>query len=340
MALLDVLDLELTPQLVTVAAPSQILNLHGCQTLAISISVDVPPADQTFNSGESEITTLTFPTKAGSTGGDYFVVYDTAGNGWAAALNKSGSDPAPTGAIWTALSAGRKVNVDISSATTGAQVEALVETAFDALTSNPFTTVAATADMAVTCTIRGNTTNFGVHSADDGGAGSITGVTTNQGVASDVNVTSNVISISAHGYLTGQEITVTSTGTLPAPLVVATPYYVILVTSGSLKLATTLENAEAGTPIDLTTQGSDGAVVTVDVDQIADGSVKLQKSLGADLEDDYVWFDEGSPVVISADGSIYIEKVDPTGAYYRLYYGLSSGQMTVTGRVLGKGMVS
>lgn len=330
-----------TPQLVTEDSRSQIFNVEGCDVIAFQITVDVPPDDQTFNSGRSEVSTVTFPAKASATAGDYFVVYDSAGLGWAAALNVAGTDPAPTGAVWTSIANGRKVNVDISGATTGADVEALVETAFDALVSNPFTTVAASADMAVTCTIRANTTNAAVHNANDSGAGSIVVVTTTAGINSNVDISSDEVTIVDHGYLTGQAVTLTSTGTLPAPLTTSTTYYLIKVGDNVIQFAASLQDAQDEVPIDLVDQGSSAAVNTVDVEQLSGGTVKLQKSLGGDpegqAEADWLWFDEGNAVNITADGGAYFEKVQPSGRYYSLLYTVTDGQMNVTGLALGKG---
>lgn len=130
----------------------------------------------------AEVQTLTFPAKAGATAGDYFVVTDTAGNTWAAALNVSGADPAPTGAIWTAVNAARKVNVDISACTDAASVAAAVEAAFDALTG--VTAVITTDDTAANGTMTFTAVTAGPNmaapqfkNADDSGAGSITGTT-------------------------------------------------------------------------------------------------------------------------------------------------------------------
>lgn len=68
------------------------------------------------------------------------------------------------------------------------------------------------------------------------------------------------LSISNANFATGVPITVTTTGTLPAPLVAGTTYYVIRIgiatlNPGTIKLATTYANAIAGTAIDLTTNG-------------------------------------------------------------------------------------
>jgi hypothetical protein len=68
------------------------------------------------------------------------------------------------------------------------------------------------------------------------------------------------LSISNANFATGVPITVSTTGTLPAPLVAGTTYYVIRVGTastnpGTIKLATSYLNAIAGTAIDLTTNG-------------------------------------------------------------------------------------
>lgn len=68
------------------------------------------------------------------------------------------------------------------------------------------------------------------------------------------------LSVSNANFATGVPITVSTTGTLPNPLVTATTYYVIRVGSsstnpGTIKLATTYANAIANIPIDITTNG-------------------------------------------------------------------------------------
>ena len=68
------------------------------------------------------------------------------------------------------------------------------------------------------------------------------------------------LSISNANFATGVPITVSTTGTLPSPLVAGTTYYVIRVGAastnpGTIKLATSYSNAIAGTAIDLTTNG-------------------------------------------------------------------------------------
>ena len=55
---------------------------------------------------------------------------------------------------------------------------------------------------------------------------------------------------------TGQLVFLTSAGTLPAGLFAATPYYVIPLSGSTGKLASSLANAVAGTPVTFTDNGS------------------------------------------------------------------------------------
>ena len=56
--------------------------------------------------------------------------------------------------------------------------------------------------------------------------------------------------------LTGTRVRLTTTTTLPAPLATATDYYLIKMTDGTFKLATSYANAIAGTAINITTTGT------------------------------------------------------------------------------------
>lgn len=76
------------------------------------------------------------------------------------------------------------------------------------------------------------------------------------------------LSISNANFATGVPVTVSTTGTLPAPLVAGTTYYVIRIGSsttnpGTIKLATTYANAIANVPIDITLAGAPTNTVLV-----------------------------------------------------------------------------
>lgn len=70
----------------------------------------------------------------------------------------------------------------------------------------------------------------------------------------DVDVVANTITLTAHGYVTGLKIALSGTN-LPAGLS-ATNYWAIVVNANTIKVATSLANAVAGTPVDITTQGT------------------------------------------------------------------------------------
>jgi hypothetical protein len=79
-----------------------------------------------------------------------------------------------------------------------------------------------------------------------------------------VDTTDNEFDIASHAYLNGDgPVRVTSSGTMPGGLDSSTDYYIILVSSGAIALATTRDNALAGTKIDLTSAGS-GTITIAD----------------------------------------------------------------------------
>ena len=305
------------------------------QGLGITLVVDVDtPAAVTFDSGKSEVSTATFANKAGTTAGDYIVIYDTAGLGWAVAADMDGNDDEPTGAVWTSIAAARKAQVDLTATTDAASVAAAFEIAFDALTAVPFATddTAADGTMIFTVTLRGNTTNAAVYNADDSGDGSIAVVTTTAGVSSEVDVTANTLTIPSHGLTTGLKGQLTTTGTLPTGLSLATDYFVIKVDADTIKLATTLVLAQAGTAIDITSQGTDAAVNTYTPTSIAGATYKVQVSL-----DGVNWVDLASATSITADTTVLVEKVAPPYDYIRTVFAITAGRMSVVQNVIVKG---
>lgn len=71
-------------------------------------------------------------------------------------------------------------------------------------------------------------------------------------VDADVNTSTDEISETGHGFNTGDVIQLTSTGTLPDGLSLATDYYVIRVDADTIKLASSALNAENGSAVDIT----------------------------------------------------------------------------------------
>jgi hypothetical protein len=72
----------------------------------------------------------------------------------------------------------------------------------------------------------------------------------------NVNVNNNAVAIASHGLSTGDLVQVSSDGVLSGGLSANTYYYAIASDSDHVKFATSLANANAGTAIDITSQGS------------------------------------------------------------------------------------
>lgn len=70
-----------------------------------------------------------------------------------------------------------------------------------------------------------------------------------------------VVTLSAHGLVTGDKVYLTTTGALPTGLTASTTYYVIWVSSSTFNLATSYANAVAGTKI--ATSGSQSGTHTL-----------------------------------------------------------------------------
>jgi hypothetical protein len=67
-----------------------------------------------------------------------------------------------------------------------------------------------------------------------------------------VDATANTITVTNHRMLTGAKLTYTANGTVLGGLTNATAYYAIVVDANTLKVASSLANAQAGTAIDFT----------------------------------------------------------------------------------------
>lgn len=83
-------------------------------------------------------------------------------------------------------------------------------------------------------------------------------------LAGAVDTGTDQITVTSNDSLkTGTAVVLTTTGSLPGGLSLATTYYVIYVSSTVIKLATSLANAIAGTAINITSQGSGTHTATV-----------------------------------------------------------------------------
>lgn len=317
----------------TTSAEANISQSPGFAVSAV-YTVDTPTA-KTFVAGVAEVGTITFETLANTDAGDYVVLYAQDGTAYAIAADVTGTDPAPTGAVYTAISAAQKALVDLSAETTAAEVAAAFVTAFNALAGfSAKITLVDNADGTVTytCATRGVSTNSVTKDATDATAGSIVAAVTTQGIDSTVSTTAETITIASHGLTTGLKGQLTSSGTLPAGLSTATDYFVIVVDANTIQLATSLANALVGTAINITNQGTSAATHTFTATALAGCSVKLQSSC-----DGLNWFDiSGESANITATGSTLFEVTD---AYYhrvRAVFIMTAGRVVLSLRLNAK----
>jgi len=164
-----------------------------------------------------------------------------SGFGFSTTTQGSALGAEPTGAIWAAIPAANKGLVDISAGTTAAQTAAAAELVVDALTG--FSAVIATDDTAADGTMTfthatvGAFTNPVPKDEDDSGAGSITTAATTPGVDEDVDIATEYLTVTAHGFLEGLCVRGTTTGTLPAGLALTTDYFVHIIDANTIQLS-------------------------------------------------------------------------------------------------------
>lgn len=143
-------------------------------------------------------------------------------------------------------------------------------------------------------------------------------------VDGDVDTTENTITKTSHGFVSGLKVAATSDGTLPGGLS-TTNYYVIVVSSSVIKLATSLANAVAGTAVDITSAAGGG---THTLTPAALGSVVVK----AQASNDGTNFADlsGVTVTISAAGTTLWNVVDPFYRYLRILHTPSAGALNLT----------
>lgn len=213
---------------------------------------------------------------------DYYVWYD---------VDSGATDPA--------VASRTGIEVDISagdSAATVATNTVTAITAFDFGTDPGFTAATVSDLLTITNIQNGNVTNASTPSNTTGftitvlQAGTWTDIGTSDVTAafiefevpgvtysprtfeadgtSIVNITTDTITVSGHGYSTRDAILLeseNSTSTLPTGLSENTLYYVIKTDVDNFQLSTSPENATVGTVVDITATGSDTVTIKTNV---------------------------------------------------------------------------
>lgn len=147
-----------------------------------------------------------------------------------------------------------------------------------------------------------------------------------------VNTTADTITINSHGLVTGSVFQIATSGGLPAPLVVLTNYYVIKVDANTIQVADTLGHALAGTPINLTTQGTGNDTITATA--LANAKVILQGS-----PDNSYWFNVAGGEIDFVSGGANPPPYEYTFCEYdwvRVVFSLDSGVLSVQADIEAK----
>ncbi len=282
------------------------VTLKGCERYSAQIVADVnTPSPQTFDSGVAAsliVQDLTYLADLRGTAGNLITIAYTAGG-------TAGAE------VVTVVGSAISVSIDVTAITGSSATQ--VKAAVDA-------SVPASALISVSITGSGATVQAAAAATPLAG-----------GVASEVDTSTELVSIPAHGFVTGVKVRLTTTGTLPAGVTTGVDYFTIAASASTLGFASSLLNAQAGTLINLTDQGSSAAVNTVTATSIAGGSVKLQES--NDDVNPTNWNDRGTATNITVDANIILENTAVTANWMRLVYTLTAGAVTAVSTIVTKG---
>lgn len=139
------------------------------------------------------------------------------------------------------------------------------------------------------------------------------------------------INLASHGYVTGLLGTLTSTGGLPSDFPTANTYYIIALSANTIQLATSLANAIAGTPVDITVKDGTGNH-SFKPTALAGLGVHLEASI-----DGALWFPMASTTLTSA-GQTLMSYTGVSYNYLRVNSTLASGQIKATIKVRSLGL--
>lgn len=133
-------------------------------------------------------------------------------------------------------------------------------------------------------------------------------------VDADVNVGTDTISITAHGFATGDSVRLTTSGTLPAPLAIDTDYFIIRTNANSFQLAASLSEAFAGTNITITSAAG-GGTHTIDTFANLPGTPQLREKVAFTLEKNIVPLGLVKLSILDRSGRFLVQAADITWTY-------------------------
>ncbi len=179
--------------------------------------------------------------------GEYFTFSSPSTNYYAwFDIDNTGTDPAP---------GGTGIEIDITASDTAIQAATKAAAAIDAL--GDFSASSTDEVITITNAANGAAVNITVGTLSGASATVVT-----NGSNSEVDTAADTITLTNHGFETGDVVQLSTTGTLPAPLATLTDYYVINIDANTIQLATSAVNAGTGTQINLTTEGTGEHTIT------------------------------------------------------------------------------
>lgn len=139
----------------------------------------------------------------------------------------------------------------------------------------------------------------------------------------DVSIATDRISIPAHGFSTGLKLQFSSSGALPAGLLVSTDYFVIKVDDDMFKVAASLADAITGGAIDLNSQGT--GIHTATPSAFAGGTFKFYSS--NDIDKGFAEIPQMRITLSAATGTCMANVVHPTYRWLRVEFNPSAGSI-------------
>lgn len=146
--------------------------------------------------------------------------------------------------------------------------------------------------------------------------------------SADVSIADDTVTSVAHGFATGRKIALTGAG-LPTGLT-AGNYWMIAIDADTLKFASNLANAQAGTAIDLTAIGSGTSTMTPAT--LSACSIKLQES---NDNSDFIDIGSMSTTITVTGNSMWKPNVDAN--YIKLVFTITDGQVDFKTQLCVKG---
>jgi hypothetical protein len=139
--------------------------------------------------------------------------------------------------------------------------------------------------------------------------------------------------VTAHGYATGRKGQLTTSGTLPTGLSLATDYFIIAVDANTVKFATSLANALAGTPVNLTGAGTGTHTFTPTA--LAGGIVNIYETNDSDSSAaDWNVIPNMTANITATGKSVFKPNAD--SRYAKISFDMTAGQMDVIATVCAK----